>query len=1285
MDRYNNYHKHDHISNIWLPDSNSKIVDYAERAIELDEKNVWTTNHGSGGDIFEARSVCDSKKLNCKFGIEGYIVKNPLEKDNRNYHIVLIPKTNIARKKLNKVNSHANIDGFYYRPRMFLSDILEMFDKNELYITTACVAGIIRDDDGLSDIFYPLYEKFGKNVFVEVQNHDEDNQKNINRRAVKLSKELGISLIAANDSHYIYPHQQGERLELLRGKGIEFGNEETFILDYPDIDTFYNRFVKQGVLTNEEVVSAINQTLVLDECENIDIDKQIKMPTIYPDKTEDEKVEILKKIVNKRFTGVMREDGIDKKEQKKYIAECQREMKVIEETEEVHTADYFLLNEKLFDLAINKYGGILTRTGRGSCGSFILNKILGLTQIDRLQTTLPLYSERFMSTARLLENHALPDFDANVVSQEPFVKASRELLGENGCYPMIAYGTMKESEAFRNVCRSAKDNYDEFNEVGKNIDKYRDNLKWKPRIDEAQKYIGTIISASVHPCAHLLMNDDIQYEVGVLKIGDAICAMITSGEADEWKFLKNDYLIVSVWDIIDKVFKKIGKPIMTVKQLLASIDDSVWKLFDDGITCTLNQVGEDWATAIIRKYKPRSMEELAMFVAAIRPNFAPQRDDFIARKPYTTGSKDLDEVLRATNHRVLFQENLMQYFEWLGITPAESIGLIKKISKKKIKPEDFKNLEERIKKKWIENTGSDKGFDKTWSDMQAQMGYGFNCVSFDTKFLRSHNGKFAPTVEEMYLIKNDPKYAKQTGHYSLHKKYVSFGYGYAFSLFEDGKIHENKIVDIHPAGIRPTFKVTTSSSSSIVCTDNHKFPTPNGEKPLKELSVGDELYHIGEYKKDTSYDYTLTDGNFEKNFPSVGECGFRKNPNGVSVIYDDFRRKCIEERKPCEKCGKLYSGGGRFEVHHKDFDRKNNSVENFSWLCCSCHKKEHYANGRKKKYESGIEAITEKIISIEPAELIQVYDVEMADPSHNFVVDSGIVTSNSPHGESTALDCLYCAYLKSHYPLEYYSVVLNIYKDDVEKTSKLIDELKYFNIKLEAGVFRHSDMDYSFDRETRTIYKGLASLKYISEDCCVELSNMRMLQFDTFTDLLVYIKENTTINIRQLRVLTAINYFREFGKNKKLLDILELFNNRYSKQHTDKTKAKRIAEIKEFEADAEDVALPLNEQIELEQEYVGYITVRIEDIPKRYVYVKDIDTKYTPRATLYCLNTGKTLEMKIDKRTFAKKKIKKGDVIYCKKFIKRENWSKTDDGFVRNGTFSDCLIDWKNIDGIFGE
>lgn len=1015
MDRYNNYHKHTHVSNIFTPDVNVKIEDYAKRAVELGEKNIFSTEHGSGGDIFEAREVCDKYGLDCKFGMEGYIVPDPLEKDNRNYHIILIPKTNVARKKLNKASSHANRDGYYYKPRLFLSDLTGKFDGDELFITSACMAGLIRDEDAVKQILIPLVEKFGKNVFLEVQNHNEEHQIAINEKAISFAKEHGLDIIAANDSHYIYPEQAKERLEFLKGKGINYGEEDTFILDYPNIDVMYSRFEKQGVLTKPQIIAAINNTLVFDSCENIDINKKIKMPSIYKDKTEEEKIVILKDIVNKKFNKVMEEDGSTSEERKKYAEECRKEMQVIEETSEIHTSDYFLLNDKLFDLAINKYGGILTRTGRGSCGAFILNKILGLTQIDRLRTTLPMYGERFMSTARLLENHALPDFDANVVEQEPFVKASKELLGEDGCFPMLAYGTMGESEALRNVCRSAGEPYDEVNEVSKDIGAYRDDKKWGYYIEESQKYVGTIVSASVHPCAHLLMDCDIEEEVGVVKLGDFLCAMITSSEADSWKYLKNDYLIVSVWDIISKVFKSIGQPIMPVKKLLENIDEDTWKLFDDGITCTLNQVGEDWATALLRKYKPRSMEELAMFVGAIRPNFAPQRDDFIARKPHTTGSEALDKVLEPTGHRVIFQESLMSVFEFLGVTPAESIGLIKKISKKKIRPEDFKKLEKRLCDNWTKNTGSNDGFDKMWSDMQAQISYGFN----------------------------------------------------------------------------------------------------------------------------------------------------------------------------------------------------------------------------------------------------------------------------SPHGAATALDCLYGAYLKKNYPLHYYTVVFNIYGDDKEKTSKLTKELKYFGINIKAGKFRSSRAEYSFDESTRTIYKGIGSIKYISAECADQLYSIRFMDFPTFTDLLVYLRENTTVDARQIKVLTTIGFFSEFGKNKKLIAVVDKFFERYKKTYVAKTKEARIAELKSFEESLPDEYLPLVQRIASDRELLGYVSFTQPELPKNFCYVLAIDAKFTPRVTLYCIATGKSIECKVDKKFYGKHKFKADDVLYCKKFQKRPNWKKTENGFEQTGTYCDCLVEYDVVTSKF--
>ena len=163
-----------------------------------------------------------------------------------------------------------------------------------------------------------------------------------------------------------------------------------------------------------------------------------------------------------------------------------------------------------------------------------------MTQLDRFSSPIKLYPERFMSTARLLENRALPDIDFNVVSQEPFQKASKELLGEHGCYPMVAYGTMKDGEAFRNVCRSHDIPYDDFNEVAKNIDDYAEDPKWKPLIEESKKYVGAVVSVSPHPCAHVLDNKDLREEYGIIRIGDVLCVMVTSGEADEYKLLKND-------------------------------------------------------------------------------------------------------------------------------------------------------------------------------------------------------------------------------------------------------------------------------------------------------------------------------------------------------------------------------------------------------------------------------------------------------------------------------------------------------------------------------------------------------------------------------------------------------------------------------------------------------------------------------------------------------------------------------------------------------------------------
>lgn len=736
--RYNNYHRHDHISSLFggVGDSNVKPIEYINRCLELGHNNYFTTQHGVCGDIFEAFDLCKKNDLRCCPGLEGYMVvdNNPELKDKSNYHIMIIPRTDKARKKMNYYNSLAHIQGFYYKPRWSLSYLLE-FDQDELFITTACCAGLLKDEVGIEKIFMPLLNHFGENIMLEVQNHSFDIQREINKKAISLSESLGLKTIAANDSHYIYPWQAQERHDLMVGKrqldkktDSNIMAEDEFILDFPDYNTFFERFVRQGVLSEQQIEDSINNTLILDSVEEIQLDYEIKMPNIYPDIPLKDRMKMLENLVWEKFEETKVKEHISDEDLPKYIDGINYELQIVRDTnEQIHTCDYFLFNTKNVDLAVNKYGGILTRGGRGSCASFYINKLLGMTQLDRFKIDLPIFPDRFASTARLLDNRALPDIDFNVEAQEPFVKASKELLTENGCYPMVAFGTMQEGEAFRNVCRSHGLTFDDFNEVAKNIDLYREDKKWKPFIEEAQHYVGTIVSASVHPCAHVLADKNLLYEYGVIRLGDFICVMITSGEADQFKVLKNDYLIVTVWKLIHETFEEIGIPIIDAHELLENIrnDKRVWDLFANGITCTLNQVDSDNGMQQAKRYGIKSFEDGALIAAAIRPSFDAWRPKFLNHEDYSTGSKDLDEVLKQTKHYILFQENLMQYFDWLGITPAESIGLIKKISKKKIKPEDFEKLEVRLRENWIKQTGSEDMFDETWDMIQGCMAYGF--------------------------------------------------------------------------------------------------------------------------------------------------------------------------------------------------------------------------------------------------------------------------------------------------------------------------------------------------------------------------------------------------------------------------------------------------------------------------------------------------------------------------------------------------------------------------------
>ena len=176
------------------------------------------------------------------------------------------------------------------------------------------------------------------------------------------------------------------------------------------------------------------------------------------------------------------------------------------------------------------------------------------------------------------------------------------------------------------------------------------------------------------------------------------------------------------------------------------LDEKTFKIYEDKITCTINQSDSDFATNLVSRYKVSSVAEMSAFVASIRPGFASLLDNFIERKPYTTGVKELDDLLKDSYHYLMYQESIMKYLIWLGIPEPETYGIIKKISKKKFKEKELIELEEKLKKGWIDKVGSIDGFEETWQVVNDASKYSFNAshslsYAYDSlygAFLKSH-------------------------------------------------------------------------------------------------------------------------------------------------------------------------------------------------------------------------------------------------------------------------------------------------------------------------------------------------------------------------------------------------------------------------------------------------------------------------------------------------------------------------------------------------------------------
>lgn len=273
-----------------------------------------------------------------------------------------------------------------------------------------------------------------------------------------------------------------------------------------------------------------------------------------------------------------------------------------------------------------------------------------------------------------------------------------------------------------------------------------------------------------------------------------------------------------------------------------------------------------------------------------------------------------------------------------------------------------------------------------------------------------------------------------------------------------------------------------------------------------------------------------------------------------------------------------------------------------------------------------------------------------------------------------------CGYLRYYYPLEFLTVALNINKDNIEKTAKIAEYAKIRGIEIRPIKFRKSRSVYELSKEENAIYKGISSIKHLNSKIAEELYKLKDNKYDTFTDLLVDIEEKTSVNSRQLEILIKLNYFSEFGGNNELLEILNVFKNgkeAYKKALKNETKQKRIEIIKNKEIlikqNFKEKKLSPIKQIEFEKEVLGY-PVTTYNLPEYHWLILNIDTKYSPKLTLYNLVTGQEHIVKMNRKTFDSYDLDVGLILKNLKVEKRFKTIKTEKGFEKTNEYEYWLI-----------
>lgn len=308
------------------------------------------------------------------------------------------------------------------------------------------------------------------------------------------------------------------------------------------------------------------------------------------------------------------------------------------------------------------------------------------------------------------------------------------------------------------------------------------------------------------------------------------------------------------------------------------------------------------------------------------------------------------------------------------------------------------------------------------------------------------------------------------------------------------------------------------------------------------------------------------------------------------------------------------------------------------------------------------------------------------------------------HSTAYSMNGYECVLLRTYYPIEFIAAYLNR-AENKEDTNNGIELAKQYGISINPIKFGKSLSKYTIDKENNAIYKGISSIKYCNANIADELMDLSQNKYNSFIELLADIKSKTSVDNRQQRILIGLSFFNEFGYNKYLLTLSDLYEKfgvcriikkdkleelnldedivrKYSSKETAKqfSQIDNIGLLNELAKNIENKPLSIKEQIRFELEYLGYIVYTNPKAPKDMYYVAEMmfyKDKTKPYLTLYNIKTGEALKTKITASSrFMESPFKTGNIINVSEFKGKSKMKCVNGQWVKTHEIEKIVSNW---------